>query len=147
LLTTQVLIIVGVLALSPLDVVDDLPALFVPIGIIGLSATQDIDADATAVRMLAPSERGMVNGIQKAGGHPGLPTGLLRRPPVRTRLENPWVPGLTFAVGECVGLCTKSPLGHQLAPCSCRQEPGRFHASSGSTAWPRHETVFGCRAA
>src|SRR5687767_13890356 len=43
LLTTQALIIVGVLALSPLHVVDDLPALFVAIGIIGLlSATQDI---------------------------------------------------------------------------------------------------------
>jgi MFS family permease len=76
LLSTQALIVVGVLALSPLDVSDDLPTLIVAIGIIGvLSATQDIAADATAVRLLAPSERGVGNGIQKAGGYLGLMIG------------------------------------------------------------------------
>ena len=76
LLTTQVLIVVGVLALSPLDVADDLTTLIVAIGVIGvLSATQDIAADATAVRLLAPSERGVGNGIQKAGGYLGLMIG------------------------------------------------------------------------
>ena len=76
LLTTQTLIVLGVLALSPLDVADDLPTLIVAIGVIGvLSATQDIAADATAVRLLAPSERGVGNGIQKAGGYLGLMIG------------------------------------------------------------------------
>jgi MFS family permease len=76
LLATQTLIIVGVLALAPLDVADDLPVLILAIGVIGvLSATQDIAADATAVRLLEPAQRGVGNGIQKAGGYLGLMVG------------------------------------------------------------------------
>jgi predicted MFS family arabinose efflux permease len=40
-----------------------------------LSATHDIAADATAVRLLEPSERGVGNGIQRAGGYLGLMVG------------------------------------------------------------------------
>jgi MFS family permease len=76
LLITQALIIVGVLAVSPLDVADDLPLLIAAVAVIGvLSATQDIAADATAVRLLEPSQRGVGNGIQKAGGYFGLMVG------------------------------------------------------------------------
>jgi hypothetical protein len=76
LLVVQTLLIVAVLALIPVDVVSDLP-LLVGIGaaIALLSATHDIAADAAAVRLLAPSERGVGNGIQRAGGYLGLMVG------------------------------------------------------------------------
>ena len=76
LLAVQTLLTVAVLALIPVDVVTDLP-LLVGIGaaIALLSATHDIAADATAVRLLAPSERGVGNGIQRAGGYLGLMVG------------------------------------------------------------------------
>jgi predicted MFS family arabinose efflux permease len=76
LLAVQTLLTVAVLALIPIDVVTDLP-LLVGIGaaIALLSATHDIAADAAAVRLLAPSERGVGNGIQRAGGYLGLMVG------------------------------------------------------------------------
>jgi hypothetical protein len=76
LLAVQTLLTVAVLALIPVDVVTDLP-LLVGIGaaIALLSATHDIAADAAAVRLLAPSERGVGNGIQRAGGYLGLMVG------------------------------------------------------------------------
>jgi predicted MFS family arabinose efflux permease len=76
LLAVQSLLAVAVLALVPVDVVSDLP-LLVGIGaaIALLSATHDIAVDAAAVRLLAPSERGVGNGIQRAGGYVGLMVG------------------------------------------------------------------------
>ncbi|MCU1671103.1 MAG: hypothetical protein JWP40_4030 [Blastococcus sp.] len=39
--------------------------------------------------------------------------------------------GLTAAVGGCVGLRTKSPLGHVLAPVSLQvRGPGRCHSGA-----------------
>jgi Major Facilitator Superfamily len=76
LLVQQTLLVVAVLALSPLDVVQDLPLVVALVGVIALlSATQDIAIDATAVVLLAPVERGVGNGIQKAGGYLGLLVG------------------------------------------------------------------------
>jgi MFS family permease len=76
LLITQALIIAAVLALIPLDPVGDLPIVILGIGVVGLlSATQDIATDATAVRLLEPAQRGVGNGIQKAGGYLGLMVG------------------------------------------------------------------------
>jgi predicted MFS family arabinose efflux permease len=53
-----------------------LPLLLGLVGVIAvLSATHDIAADATAVRLLEPAERGVGNGIQRAGGYLGLLVG------------------------------------------------------------------------
>jgi hypothetical protein len=76
LLVVQALLVAAVVALVPLDVVEDLPLLLALVGVIAvLSATHDIAADATAVRLLEPTERGVGNGIQKAGGYLGLIVG------------------------------------------------------------------------
>ena len=76
LLILQGLTVVAVLLLLPLDVGDDLPLIFVLVGTIAfLSATQDVATDATAVRVLQPSERGLGNGIQFAGGYFGFIVG------------------------------------------------------------------------
>jgi predicted MFS family arabinose efflux permease len=76
LLVLQTLLVIAVLALVPLDAVGDLPLVVVLVGAIAvLSATQDIAVDATAVLLLSPAERGMGNGIQKAGGYFGLLVG------------------------------------------------------------------------
>jgi predicted MFS family arabinose efflux permease len=76
LLVVQTLLTVTVLALVPVDVVSDLPLLIgVGAAIALLSATHDIAIDAAAVRLLAPSERGVGNGIQRAGGYLGLLVG------------------------------------------------------------------------
>ena len=76
LIATQTLMVLALLALSRLDVVRDLRlvVLFM-VGLAVLSATQDIATDATAVRLLKPSERGFGNGIQKAAGYFGLMVG------------------------------------------------------------------------
>ena len=76
LLIVQALLVGVVLALVPVDVVQDLPLVLGLVGAIAvLSATHDIAADATAVRLLEPSERGVGSGIQKAGGYFGLMVG------------------------------------------------------------------------
>ena len=76
LLLLQGLMVVAVLLLLPLDVGDDLPLVFVLVGTIAfLSATQDVATDATAVRVLLPSERGLGNGIQLACGYFGFIVG------------------------------------------------------------------------
>jgi hypothetical protein len=76
LLIVQALLAIAVLALIPLDVDQELPLVLGLVGAIAvLSATHDIAADATAVRLLEPSERGVGNGIQKAGGYFGLMVG------------------------------------------------------------------------
>jgi predicted MFS family arabinose efflux permease len=55
------------------DVHGDLTPIFVLVVVIAvLSATQDIATDATAVVLLRPSERGLANGIQFAGGNVGF---------------------------------------------------------------------------
>jgi predicted MFS family arabinose efflux permease len=76
LLIIQALLVGAVFALIPLDVVQDLPMVLGLVAVIAvLSATHDIAADASAVRLLPPSERGVGNGIQKAGGYFGLMVG------------------------------------------------------------------------
>jgi predicted MFS family arabinose efflux permease len=76
LLVVQVLLVGVILLLVPLDIVKDLPLLLALVGVIAvLSATHDIAADATAVRLLEPAERGVGNGIQRAGGYFGLMVG------------------------------------------------------------------------
>jgi predicted MFS family arabinose efflux permease len=68
--------VVTLLVLSRLEVVRDLPlVVLLMVGLALVSATQDIATDATAVRLLEPSERGVGNGIQKAGGFLGLMVG------------------------------------------------------------------------
>jgi predicted MFS family arabinose efflux permease len=76
LIATQTLMVLALLALSQLDVVRNLPlVVLLMVGLAVASATQDIATDATAVRLLEPSERGVGNGIQKAGGFFGLMVG------------------------------------------------------------------------
>ena len=76
LLIIQALLVGAVFTLIPLDVVQDLPMVLGLVAVIAvLSATHDIAADASAVRLLPPSERGVGNGIQKAGGYFGLMVG------------------------------------------------------------------------
>ena len=76
LLLVQALLVGVILLLVPLDLVKDLPLLLALVGVIAvLSATHDIAADAAAVRLLEPSERGVGNGIQRAGGYLGLLVG------------------------------------------------------------------------
>ena len=76
LLILQGLTVAAILLLLPLDVDSDLPLIFVLVGTIALlSATQDVATDATAVRVLRPSERGFGNGIQLASGYFGFIVG------------------------------------------------------------------------
>lgn len=76
LLAAQALMVVGVLALAPVDAGADFPVVVGVVAVVAVvSATQDIAADATAVRLLAPAERAVGNGIQKAGGYLGLLAG------------------------------------------------------------------------
>ena len=76
LIATHSLMVLALLALSRLDVVRHLPlVILLMAGLAVVSATQDIATDATAVRLLKPSERGIGNGIQKAGGFLGLMLG------------------------------------------------------------------------
>jgi predicted MFS family arabinose efflux permease len=72
----HVLMVVAVVVLGPLDVIADLPLVLTAVAAIAfLSATQDIAADATAVRLLAPPERSIGNGIQMAGSYGGFVVG------------------------------------------------------------------------
>lgn len=76
LIATHSLMVLALLTLSRLDVVRHLPlVILLMAGLAVVSATQDIATDATAVRLLKPSERGIGNGIQKAGGFLGLMLG------------------------------------------------------------------------
>lgn len=72
LLVLQPAMALSLLLLITIDPVADFGALFLLTGLVALlSATQDIAADALAVRALAPSDRGLGNGIQVAGGYVG----------------------------------------------------------------------------
>jgi predicted MFS family arabinose efflux permease len=76
LLLLHVLMVVAVLVLGPLDIIADLPLVLTVVGAIAfLSATRDVAADATAVLLLAPAERGVGNGIQMAGSYGGFVIG------------------------------------------------------------------------
>jgi predicted MFS family arabinose efflux permease len=73
LLVLHLLMVAAVLVLGPLDIIADLPLVLTVVGAIALlSATQDIATDATAVRILNASERGVGNGIQLAGSYGGF---------------------------------------------------------------------------
>lgn len=72
LLVLQPAIAVALLALIPFDVADDVGVVLLLVaGVVLLSATQDIAADAIAVRVLDPADRGLGNGVQNAGGYLG----------------------------------------------------------------------------
>lgn len=72
LLLLQPGIAVLLLVMIPFDVVEDLGAVIaLVVGVVLLSATQDIAADALAVLMLSGADRGRGNGIQVAGGYLG----------------------------------------------------------------------------
>jgi MFS family permease len=76
LLLLQGLMVLGVLALIPIDVVRQPILLFALVAVIAfLSATQDVAVDAVAVRLLEVSERGPANGIQIAAGNLGFVIG------------------------------------------------------------------------
>lgn len=69
LLALQSLLVIAVLGMIPLDLTTNFPIILAGIGVITfLSATQDIAADALAVGLLEPDERGLGNGVQAAGG-------------------------------------------------------------------------------
>lgn len=72
LLVLQPAIVLGFLALTLFDPVADFgPLMVVCALVVALSATQDVAADALAVRALAAADRGVGNGIQTAGGYLG----------------------------------------------------------------------------
>ncbi|WP_375425082.1 MFS transporter [uncultured Friedmanniella sp.] len=72
LLVLQPLIAVSLLAMIGLDPVGDFgPMMALAALVVLFSATQDIAADALAVRILAPTDRGIGNGIQVGGGYLG----------------------------------------------------------------------------
>lgn len=69
LLLSQSGLILALIALAPMDVTHDFPAVYGwCLAIAVLSATQDIAIDALACRLLPPGERGFGNGIQTTGG-------------------------------------------------------------------------------
>ncbi len=71
-LVLQPLNALGLLVLLPVDPVADRGLVFLVAGVVVvLSATQDIAADAIAVRLLDPGHRGTANGIQTAAGFLG----------------------------------------------------------------------------
>jgi predicted MFS family arabinose efflux permease len=73
LLALHLVMVAALVVLGPLDIIADLPLVLTAVAVIALlSATQDIAADATAVRILNASERGVGNGIQLAGSYGGF---------------------------------------------------------------------------
>jgi MFS family permease len=69
LLAMQSLMVISLLALMPFDVLQDYGIIFAGCVLFtALSATQDIATDALAVQLLLPTERGIGNGMQTAGG-------------------------------------------------------------------------------
>lgn len=69
LIVCQSLLAIGALAAALLDPGRDFAALLVIFGLLFVIAgTQDVAADATTTRILGPSDRGLGNGIQSAGG-------------------------------------------------------------------------------
>lgn len=67
LLVMQSLMVVCLLALTPFDVLDDYSIILAGSLLFGaLAGTQDIAADALAVQLLTPAERGIGNGVQMA---------------------------------------------------------------------------------
>lgn len=71
----QSLIIISLVIASTLDMNNQMPVLAAFLALVSIfSATQDIAADALAVTILEPEERGLGNSIQVAGdGSDGLP--------------------------------------------------------------------------
>lgn len=69
LLLMQAIMVVLLLCIGLFDVVDDFAAVYILcVGVALASATQDIAVDGLACRLLGPSERGVGNGLQIAGG-------------------------------------------------------------------------------
>jgi predicted MFS family arabinose efflux permease len=131
LLLLQGLMVVAVLLLLPLDVGDDLPLVFVLVGTIAfLSATQDVATDATAVRVLLPSERGLANGIQLACGYFGFIVGGGGILVIYDHL------GWAAAVGV-LALATAVPVPFVL---QYRESPRDIAVTAGSE--PRHNVSF-----
>lgn len=69
LLAMQGLMVVSLILLIPFDVIADFGLVLLGCAFFCIcAATQDIAADALAVRLLGPEERGLGNGVQMAGG-------------------------------------------------------------------------------
>ena len=69
LVVTQGTLVALLLVIGRLDVIDDFALVYgLCLAVALLSATQDIALDGLACRLLAPSERGLGNGLQIAGG-------------------------------------------------------------------------------
>jgi hypothetical protein len=105
-----------------------------------VSATHDIAADATAVRLLEPAERGVGNGIQKAGGYFGLMAGGGGALVVYDRLG--WIPALLF-LSALTALPLPALLRHRepLAIPAVRRQPvslrtvASFFRQPGAPRW------------
>lgn len=68
LLGSQAVLVLGCGSLSVFDPAEDFAQLLCLFAVLFIVAgTQDIAADATAIRLLPPTERGLGNGIQAAG--------------------------------------------------------------------------------
>lgn len=88
------------------------------------SATQDIAADALAVRLLAPEERGPGNGVQVAGSYVGTVVGGGLCVVVYDRWG--WGSAVTLlAVMTSAGLAVVWRLGEPQAPAGPRDDPPR----------------------
>ncbi|WP_460392844.1 MFS transporter [Actinophytocola sediminis] len=72
LLWTQPLSVLAILAIIPLDVVNDLWVILAALAVVAiLSATQDVATDALAVRTISARGRGGINGLQVGAGFVG----------------------------------------------------------------------------
>jgi MFS family permease len=141
LLVLRVLTMVAIVALGPVGLDEELPLLVVLVAVVVvLSATQDIAADATAVRLLGTSERGFGNGIQKAGSYFGYLVGAGGVLVVYDRLG--WLAALTVLVA-LTALPLPLLLRYQepeLVPTASRPAPslrtvGSFFRQPGAAQW------------
>ncbi len=72
LMITQPTIALGIVAIAPFDVVENLGIILIILAVVAIaSATQDIAADALAVRSVEGKKRGNINGLQIGAGFLG----------------------------------------------------------------------------
>ena len=141
LLLTQSLLFVTLAGAALLDLHDDLFLLALCFALIAfIAATQDIAADALAVTLLEPDERGLGNSIQMAGGMIGglLGGGL-------TLIAHAWLgwSGSLLVLAAATALPLLQVLQHreQPAPADLRRDKagfrdlGRFLARPGNLRW------------
>lgn len=140
LLLTHGLMVAAVVVLLPLDILADLPLVLTAAAAVAfLSATQDIAADATAVRLLTAAERGLGNGIQMAGSYGGFVIGGNTVLVVYDRVG--WVPAVALlalltAVPLPLLLRYREPPGPAASPPSISGRAARgFFRQPGAARW------------